>query len=273
MSTRPPPLRGAPGDRPMTYRMVTRVYSNSLRPVVIVIGSIIAIWSLIWAIPSFQDINDEKENGQPKLAIFDIVLGTIYAAACAIEIFGVIAAATQRLALVRIYAILSIFTSVAVVAAGFIRVILHFVFKDGLLEECQKVAQGDGVEFRFGIWGPKVRDHLTPDEAEVFCKNAWNRDSLNEIVFLIFEIVFAIFFTVIAFAYYHQVRDPTSVVNVQRTPVPAYAPPPGPPPADMGYGVGMGAKDRGVDFETNKLEDPFADFDEPVKPKSPPPTR
>ena len=87
----------------------------------------------------------------------------------------------------------------------------------------------------------------------------------------------------IAFAYYHQVLDPTSAANVQRTPAvplgahpdhynrpydagPGYAPqyapyppynagpqppqanfapPPGPPPTDMGYGVGVGAtKDR-----------------------------
>ena len=35
-------------------------------------------------------------DGQPKFAIFDIVFGTIYAVACAIEVFGVIAATTVR---------------------------------------------------------------------------------------------------------------------------------------------------------------------------------
>lgn len=105
----------------------------------------------------------------------------------------------------------------------------------------------------------------------------------------------------IAFAYYHQARDPTSAANVSRTPAvvaatypehynrpydsgpgyapqyapynaePTYAPPPGPPPADVGYGVGMGAKDRewkDNDSEMTKFEDPFADFDGPSKPKS-----
>ena len=68
--------------------------------------------------------------------------------------------------------------------------------------------------------------------------------------------VFSIFFTVIAWAYYHQVLDPTSAANVSRAPanfasgapgpypypdhynrpydadysLPQYAPPPGPPP-------------------------------------------
>ncbi|TFK92576.1 hypothetical protein K466DRAFT_539634 [Polyporus arcularius HHB13444] len=267
--------------------MVNRVYGNSLRPVVI--------------IPSFQDINEDKENGQPKFAVFDIVLGVIYTAACVVEVFGVIAAATQRLALIRIYAILSTIASVLFVGAGFLRVVIHFAFKNGLLDECEKVTQGEGVEFRFGIWGPRVKDRLTHDEAVQFCSNAWNRDSLNEIIFLIFEILFAIFFTIISWAYYHQARDPTSAANVQRAPAgpgaypehynrpydaegyapsyatnnagpyqPSYAPPPGPPPADMGYGVGMGAKDRDFkdnDSEVTKFDDPFADFEGPSKSK------
>ncbi|KAJ3007494.1 hypothetical protein NUW54_g3528 [Trametes sanguinea] len=207
MSTRAPPLRAE--ERPPAYRMVTRVYNNSLRPFVIVIGSVVAIWSLVWAIPSFQDINEDKSNGQPKFAVFDIVLGTIYATACAIEVFGVIAAATQRLFMVRIYAVLSLVGSLAVVAAGFMRVVLHFVFKvrvlaasprarmadlrvtsaqNGLIDECKQIAQGQGIEIRFGIWFHHFKEKLTADEADSFCKSAWNRDSLNEILFLIFEI-------------------------------------------------------------------------------------
>ena len=122
----------------------------------------------------------------------------------------------------------------------------------------------------------------------------------------------------IAWAYYHQVLDPTSAANVSRAPAnfapgapgpypypdhynrpydteagaynnapyapypsydqpqPQYAPPPGPPPShtEMGYGVGMGAKERGVkgdnESDMTKFEDPFADFDGPSKPKTPP---
>ncbi|KAJ2976174.1 hypothetical protein NUW54_g11610 [Trametes sanguinea] len=141
MSTRAPPLRAE--ERPPAYRMVTRVYNNSLRPFVIVIGSVVAIWSLAWAIPSFQDINEDKSNGQPKFAVFDIVLGTIYATACAIEVFGVIAAATQRLFMVRIYAVLSLVGSLAVVAAGFMRVVLHFVFKVRVLAASPRARMAD----------------------------------------------------------------------------------------------------------------------------------
>ncbi|KAI0649886.1 hypothetical protein C8Q79DRAFT_900821 [Trametes meyenii] len=272
--------------------MVTRVYNNSLRPVVI--------------IPNFQDIGEDKDHGQPKFAVFDIVLGTIYAAACAIEVVGVIAAATQRLPLVRLYAMLSIVGSLAVVAAGFMRVVIHFVYKNGLIDECKQIAQGQGIEIRFGIWFHHFKEKLTPEEAQNFCSNAWNRDSLSEILWLIFEILFSIFFTMIAFAYYQQVLDPTSAANVSRTPAPAgagypdhynrpydadpyapsyapydpagaapayqpaYAPPPGPPPSNVGYGDAKERELRDDESERTKFEDPFADFDGPSLPKKQP---
>ncbi|PIL29139.1 hypothetical protein GSI_09188 [Ganoderma sinense ZZ0214-1] len=247
-----------------------------------------------YQIPAFQDISEDRDHGQPKFAVFDIVLGTIYTVACAIEVFGVIAATTQRVAMVRTYAILALVAAVAIVGAAFLRVIIHFVYKNGLISECEQVAQGQGVTFRFGIWGPRVSDRLNAADAATFCNNAWNRDSLDEILFLIFEILFAIFFTVIAWAYYHQVLDPTSAANVSRTPanpfrggpagqypdhynrpydaegayaaspwqqqnvgaLPQYAPPPGPPPShsDMGYGVGMGHDNKDKDGNAMKGE-------------------
>nr|VWP02409.1 MDR efflux pump ABC3 [Ganoderma boninense] len=298
MSTRPAPLR--PSDRPPSYRLVTRVYGNSLRPIVILQAFLqfgvlsseflfsshyassahyATLRTFFSAIPAFQDISEDKDHGQPKFATFDIVLGVIYIVSCAIEAFGVLAATTQRVVLVRAYAFLSLVAAVAIVAAAFLRVVIHFVYKNGLISECEQVVQGQGITFRFGIWGPRVSEQLDAADAAVFCNNAWNRDSLDEILFLIFQIIFAIFFTMIAFAYYHQVLDPTSAANVSRTPAnplrgdlagqypdhynrpydaenayvappwqqnvgaqPQYAPPPGPPPtqSDMGYGVGVG---------------------------------
>ncbi|KAI8989088.1 hypothetical protein BD414DRAFT_439598 [Trametes punicea] len=283
MSAGPAPLRG---DRPPAYRMVTRVYKSSLRPVVIVLGTVAAIWSLIWWISSFQNISVDRDNGQPKLAVFDIVLGIIYISACAMDVFGVIAAATQRLALVRLYTFISVVASLAIIAAGFLQVVLHFVFKSGLIAECEQIAQGQGVEVRFGIWSHRFREKLTPQEASTFCNDAWNRDSLNEIVYLIFEIIFSVFFTFIAFAYYQQVLDPTSAANQSRAPAaagdgfpyhynrpyeaeplappyepydapeyqPRYAPPSGPPPAGTGYGVGMGMDSGASEDKDKKME-------------------
>ena len=62
------------------------------------------------------------------------------------------------------YAYLSVVASIAVVAAGFLRVVIHFVFKastqtvivwhvltvgcqNDLINECEQVVQGQGVEF------------------------------------------------------------------------------------------------------------------------------
>ena len=42
---------------------------------------------------------------------------------------GIVAAFTQRLPLVRAYALLSIVTTILVLAVGLVRVIVHFVFK------------------------------------------------------------------------------------------------------------------------------------------------
>ncbi|KAH9929078.1 uncharacterized protein BXZ73DRAFT_78222 [Epithele typhae] len=313
--TRLPPSR--PGEQPPTYRMVTRVYKSSLRPVVIIlvltlvlapryiVGSLTAIWALILAIPAFNDINADKQNGWPKFAVFDIALGVIYVTVCAIEVFGLMAAVTQRIPLVRLYAMMSILAAILTVGASFFRVIIHFIYKNDLISECTDVVQGKGVTFRFGIWGPRVHETLNAAEAQAFCTDAWNKDSFNEIISLIFEIFFSIFFTMITFAYYHQVLDPTSPANVQRGPMvtsgpqpahwnapydpnarydappyppygqPQYAPPPGPPPTEMGYGAGMGVgadkdrdmKDHDDASETTKYDDPFADFDEgPSKP-------
>ena len=55
-------------------------------------------------------------DGQPKFAVFDIVLGTIYATACAIEVFGVIAAATVR-PLGITWLVLSVLTATELISA------------------------------------------------------------------------------------------------------------------------------------------------------------
>ncbi|KIP03287.1 hypothetical protein PHLGIDRAFT_20272 [Phlebiopsis gigantea 11061_1 CR5-6] len=267
--------------------MISRVYKSSLRPVVVATGLITAGWALVWAIGAFQDINVDKDHAKPKFETLDIVLGSLYIAACVFELFGVIAAVMQTLVLIRIYTWLSIVSSLLIIGAGFMRTITHFIFKNDLISECQQIVQGQDLVFRFGIWGPVVHDQLSPSEAESFCKDAWNRDSFNEIISLIIEIILAGFFISIAFAYYHQVIDPSSPANATRAPSAEfrneqafpehynppymaydaprqqYAPPPGPPPA-FGKPPGYAGESREFDdAATLKGDDPFADFDGP----------
>ncbi|KAL4248613.1 hypothetical protein ABKN59_004368 [Abortiporus biennis] len=263
-ATRPPPR---PLDQPPAYGVVARVYRASLRPVVVTFGIITAIWTLIWAIDLFQDINIDKDHGTPKLAKFSIVLGIMYLVVCVIQIFGIAAAASQRLRMAQVYTWLAVFGAVTVVAAGFMRVVTHFTLKSDLIKECENVVTDTGITFRFGIWGPTVHDTLNATEAESFCNNGWSHDSANEIISLIFEIILGGFIIAIAFSYYRQLLDP--LLGRVKTPAPInqtfadaaynngypshynppylayepgsgpYAPPPGPPP-DAGYGVGMG---------------------------------
>ncbi|KAI0943664.1 hypothetical protein AcW1_002769 [Taiwanofungus camphoratus] len=287
MSSRPPPKRGS--------SMVARVYRSSLRPVVVVVGLISAVWSLIWAIGNFKTISVDKDHGFPKLGTFAIVLGIIYIVTCAIEAFGVTAASLQNLGMIKFYALLSVVSSFAVVGAALMRVIIHFVLKNDLITECEQVVQGDVVVYEYGIWGPTFEDRLNATQAASYCKDAWKHDSFVEIISLIIELLISVFFSAIAFAYYNQMLDPTSAANVSRAPVtqprddaypshynppylaydaPEYAPPDGPPPSlyepvkDLDYSSSKPPTYSEDDLGTYGQEkddksDPFADFDGP----------
>ncbi|PCH37453.1 hypothetical protein WOLCODRAFT_29116 [Wolfiporia cocos MD-104 SS10] len=274
--------------------MILRAYNYNLRPVVFVVALISAIWALLTKINSFQTLNVDKQQGFPKLGSFAIILGIIYAAICGIESFGMVAAGMQRLQMARMYAILSVISGLAIVGAGFMRVILHFILKHDLISECEQIAKGDVVVEQYGFWGPTFEDRLTASQAESYCNDYWKHDSFAEIISLIVEIVVALFFSTIAFAYYRQLSDPTSVANLARAPPSAqyaapgdapsgeypthynppylnydagYAPPPGPPPmkdpyAEESYAEGDDPYSKSVkDYDT---EDPYGGAKPPV---------
>jgi hypothetical protein len=257
---------------PAPYAFVNRVYKRNLRPVVISTGMLSALWTLLWAITLFQEIGIAQDNNFPKLATFSLVLGVMYMVTCLIEVFGIVAAVTQRLPLIRVYALASVLSCLTVIAAGLMGVVVHFVYKSDLINECTKVATGENVDYRFGWFGPSVHETLNASDAADFCQDGWDHDSWSEVVALLIEAVLGVLFSAIAFAYYHQSRDPSSVINAFRSPssqvrggaypqhynppynssVPnlaygvgpsAYAPPPGPPPPFTG--AGYSAEDLG----------------------------
>lgn len=224
-------------------------------------GALSAIWTLLCAISSFKDVSIDKDNHFSKLATFSIVLGVLYAVVCAIEIFGTVAAVTQRLPLVMAYATASVGSCLVVVAAGLMGIVIHFVEKGDLITECTTLSTGDTAVIRFGgIFGSSSSETLTPSEAASFCQNAWDHASWSNIISFLLETLLGMLFSLIAIAYYRQCLDPTSAANAFRAPsnqrrtgnmypdhynppynasVPnlgygngpsAYAPPPGPPP-------------------------------------------
>ncbi|KAH9934196.1 uncharacterized protein B0H18DRAFT_979904 [Fomitopsis serialis] len=169
--------------------VLRRAYAYNLRPVV---GAV----ALFCAIGAFRSVTTDKHS------------------------FGVMTAISQRPWMARIYALLSVGSALAVVAAAFMRVIAHFTLKE------------------YGFWGPSFETKLDGPEAASYCNNLWHHDSAVEIISLIIEMLLAAFFSSLSFAYYHQLLDPTSAANVTRRPGPGPAPA---PQRDFDDGPGAGA--------------------------------
>ncbi|EGO01267.1 hypothetical protein SERLA73DRAFT_179408 [Serpula lacrymans var. lacrymans S7.3] len=295
--------RAPPLGAPPPYAFVNRVYGRSLRPVVVAVSAIGALWTLIWYISSFKELSVDQNDHIPKLATFAIIQGVLLLVACVIEVFGIVSALSQRVVLVRFYALLSGLSTLIVIAVGLMRTIIHFTFKSDLMLECQEAASGGSTSFRFGIWGTSS-DGLNGENAEQFCTSAYNRDTATEIVSVIIEIILGLLFTAIAFAYFRQLLDPSSPANASRAPssqarldnypshynppynasssnlgyAPAYgnvyAPPPGAPPqfdAEAGkppaYAYGGGSQYDDFGGDKDGKEDPFSDFDGPSVPR------
>jgi hypothetical protein len=283
-----------PPSRPNGF--VSRVYNRDLRPVVICLSVITAIWSLFESVGFFRSISIDRQQNQDALANISIALGAAYMVICLIEAFGTFAVTVRKTPLVRIYTFATTLSALFSIATGLARVVVHFVKKNALISECSNITSGDEVLFRYGWFGPTTSHVVSQDEADEWCRRAWDHDSVSEIVSLLIIIVLALFFCTLAFAYYRQLMDPTSPANVFRTPGnqprmdssypnhynPAYgagpygynlpyaggpahsgqfAPPAGVPPESLsyqpkGYGVGTG------DQAPKKDENPFADFDD-----------
>ncbi|KAF7316244.1 DBR1 domain-containing protein [Mycena indigotica] len=206
MSTRPPPP-GAPNRFGFN-----RVYRTNLRPVVIGVGAITALWSLF-------SISFDKREDVPKLATFAIVLGAIYMALTLIESFGVLAATLQRASLVGAYAYATFLGILLAVGASVLRIVIHFTSKGDILKVCTDITTGARFAvYPYGWWGPSRHETLDATDAANWCNREYNRDSWQLIISLLITMVIWGFFSALGWAYYRQVLDPTSVVNSLRAP-------------------------------------------------------
>jgi len=288
-TTRAPPGR-APG-------YVGRVYKSSLRPVVLVVSGLAALWATLYGISSFRVLGDDESKNVPGLRTMALALGILYMVAACIEVFGFITAMMQRAGMARIYAILSILSSVLIVGGNLTQVVFHFTQKNNLINLCTSETTGDTVCYGWGLFTPSHRATLSGDEARDWCNAEWKKDSLSSILTVLVESILLALFVSIAFAYYQQVVDPTSPVNETRINRPGFAPqnynppyepqfyppPPGAPPGhyDQGFvppydankppGYVSDAKYEGDpdykqrrnsdDRNSTYKEDPFSDFD------------
>ncbi|TFK28269.1 hypothetical protein FA15DRAFT_665488 [Coprinopsis marcescibilis] len=210
-SSRLPPPQGPPPS----YAFVTRVYKRSLRPVVIVVCILAGIWTLFSANPDLRTSNPRSTENSTTLKILAIVLGTLYMFIAVIQAFGIFSAATQKLGPTRIFAWLSVLAIVLMAGVGLARVVIHFTKKVN------------------GFWGPISSGRLDRESADLWCRRSWERGSWSEIVAFLATTLLATLFASVAFGFYRQLLDPTSVQNVFRAPAtaradfypPQYAPP------------------------------------------------
>jgi len=292
MDTRRPPAQAPRG-------YFNRAYRTNLRPVVIGVSALSALYSLFSGIGFFRSINIDKQEGVPKLATFAIVVGAVYMVIFLIEAFGTAAAVSQRLYLVRTYAYLTFATILLTVGGGIFQVVVHFTSKADIFKECTElVGDSSTATYPFGFFGPSSHDSINPADAADWCNREYDRNSWQDIVSLLISIFLVCSFSVLAWGYYRQVLDPTSVLNFSRAPshqirlaafpsynqqpynasVPnlgygapyggppqqQYAPPPGVPPMAGGKPAGYGASDveARAGYGQDDKENPFADFDE-----------
>lgn len=212
-SSRLPPPQGAPPS----YGFVTQVYRRNLRPVVMMIAFLSAFWSLISAIGYFRNFGVDKSQNVPRIASLSLALGAVYMVVFVIEVFGVYCAVSQRVSLVRLYALLSGLSALIVIGSGLVRIVTHFVWKNDIINECTNLSKDKTIVW-FGFWGPINHEAVTPQEASAWCRDSWDHDSWALVVAFLILSVLAIFFSILAFSYWRQLLDPTSSANAARAP-------------------------------------------------------
>jgi len=213
MNTRPPPPQGAPPS----YTFVTRFYRSSLRPVVMATSLLTAVWALFQGIGFYRNVGPYNDNDAPVLAKFSIIVGSLYMGVLLIGLFGIGAAASQKLHPIRIFAYLSALGALIVAGLTLFLVIIHFTMRTTILDACTNAATGQTFVYG-GWWGPVYSDTLGPDEAKAFCNRYYDRDSWSLIVGFLILTGLGIFFSIIAFSYLRQMLDPASPANIIRDP-------------------------------------------------------
>lgn len=211
-NSRPPP----PNQPRAGY--MNRMYNRDLRPIVICLAVVTTIWAMFGAASFFRSTSIDRSQNQHGLAGFSIGVGIAYAVIAVISIFGTTAATMRRTALVRLFSYGAVVSALLAAGAGLAKTVVHYTKKDALISECQNLTEGGEVVFRYGWWGPMRTHVVNPEEAERWCRNAWDRESISEIISLLIIILLAVFFTMITFAYVRQLMDPSSAANAFRAP-------------------------------------------------------
>jgi len=198
--------------------------------------SVAIVTGALWCAASFKNrSNDRRINA--KLPTFDIAFGTIFAVLTVFEVIGLIAAWGRRMTLMRVYSLLSVVSILAVIAIEILEIVVDFMFKNDLINECiREVTAPDSVEC-FGYWCTDNR--MSQDQGNRYCHHQWTKITLGDFAWLIVAFICSTLFSYMAFAYVHELRSIGRPLNAQRYALQdypgryggnQYPPPPGPPP-------------------------------------------
>jgi len=232
-----------------------RLMRSNLRPIVLFIAFITALWSFLWAVSSFRLVAQSNIDQVPGLKPTALSLGILYTVAAFIQIFGLATVSMRNAKLVRIYAFGSILTALCILAGSLAQIVIHYTQKETLINLCTDDTTGDTVFYNWGIWGPVSSTTLDRADAARWCNDAWNRGAWSDILSFLIELCVAALFLFIIFGYHKQLLDPSSMVNTVRPQNqyslgaypqqpygggygynPSFPPPPGPPPGAYGRG-------------------------------------
>jgi hypothetical protein len=175
------------------------------------------VWALFSGIGFFRNVSIYNSDNASKLARFSIIIGALYMGVFGIELFGLFAAASQKIPFVRMYAYLSALVVLIIAATGLLQTVIHFTLKSEIINTCADLTTGDTV-FYGSIFGPVNGGTLSPAEALAWCNNAWNRGSWSNIIAFLITTFLAAFLSVMAFSFLRQVLDPAHPANVTREP-------------------------------------------------------
>lgn len=187
-----------------------------LRLVVLGMAVFSSLWCLFFASAGIGELIDNKNDNFPQLTSLAIAQTVMYTIALLFQVFGIAVVATQRAKYIELYTYLFPLAVVLATTVGFLRMLIHFTFKNDLIAECEVIVQGDGSDFPFGFWGLHLPSHLNAtDSAASYCNNLWNSNSWTEIVITIVVFLIGLMSTSVIIVY--QAIRPTSPPAHRRT--------------------------------------------------------
>ncbi|KAG0149534.1 hypothetical protein CROQUDRAFT_653615 [Cronartium quercuum f. sp. fusiforme G11] len=153
------------------------------------------------------------------MMLFGLILGILFFVIAGVELFGMIAATTQKIVLTRIYFLLSGLTALITFAAELLRVIAHFLVKGDLISSCMAAVTGAKAETVTGTVAA-----IDASEAQKLCEDDWQRGIWWDIGWLVLTTCLALLFAGLAGAYYHQLLDPSFTRTASSPPLNTPAP-------------------------------------------------